>query len=142
MKTNHVWVCALTGFFAGSLAFFIATHNFEFFWPFNWPMKITEKVTSVAEVSSVATPVPTSTPIPSWTMRPLVPRYIVRGVRVKVLHSGKEQIGTVFQVDPEQLYPIKVWFGKELPAKDRGDVMSDDADLYTSDEIISVYIKQ
>jgi len=40
-KQKHYWLCALTGLLAGFVAVFISTHHFEFFWPFNWPVKIT-----------------------------------------------------------------------------------------------------
>jgi hypothetical protein len=40
-KQDHYWMCAVTGLLAGFLAIFISTHNFEFFWPLNWPIKIT-----------------------------------------------------------------------------------------------------
>lgn len=105
-RHKHFWICALTGLLSGFLAFFICTHNFEFFWPLNWPMKITS-VPGSQPVTVTRTPEHFDDP-PSI----IADDRIQPGVRVVVKHKG-EVTGKVYSLtEGGRAYPIVVIFGK------------------------------
>ena len=106
---THYWICGLTGFLAGLLAFFICTHNFEFFWPFNWPIRITkaERIVSMTK----DTVLPQDPTYSNFLKMECNDGLIIEsGTKVKVRHNDKIMIGKIYQFKPNNLWPIIVMF--------------------------------
>lgn len=114
---SHYWLCALAGCLTATWTIFIHEHNFEFFWPFNWPVKITDVQCKPVTIDVVADPTPTPDNKPSYCSHNF-PKIKV-GDWVKVPRSDFtnhiETWGKVVKINPfdEYIYGIRVRYDNE-----------------------------
>lgn len=134
-KITHYWLCGITGFVAGLLAifltWFIQSHNFEFVWPLNWPMKITE-------VEKKDKP---SEPLQNGMTAQLADKdgvvYTI-GDKVRVMFNTEEKTGTIYGFSTPWCYPILVHFGSQPfnPAYNTKDAVGNNWERYDFSEIM------
>ncbi len=107
-ERGHYWICGLTGLLAGFLAFFICTHNFEFFWPFNLPIKVTMVESVPITIISEIRPTESQTSSDYIVCDSLGKIEVGMKVKAKNDGTGQIRIGYVESIYPNSEFPLLV----------------------------------